>query len=191
MDPLGGPWCGHFRLRTRRRISLRERRGHDTSTRPPSCVATHGLSSLQRKLALATSGLAAHSSSGTACHKQHQRPEVVQRTEPQRKSQPSHVGCNARENTHNSAHFLRPQRELLVCCASTQTSWAHVGSKRKQFSSLCAAHFAPVLCRLPHLHGCGAGIPGIGILIYSQYCSVGISSGDGICSRSRDAETSA
>ena len=51
---------------------------------------------------------------------------------------------------------------------------------------MCTAHFAPVLCRLPRLHGSGAGIPGIGILIYSWYCSIGISSGDGICSRSRD-----
>ena len=54
---------------------------------------------------------------------------------------------------------------------------------------LCTAHFAPVLCRFPRLHGSGAGIPGIGILIYSWYCGIGISSGDGIYSRSRDAET--
>ena len=33
----------------------------------------------------------------------------------------------------------------------TQTSWAQVGSKRQQFSSLCTAHFAHVLCRLPRL----------------------------------------
>ena len=39
--------------------------------------------------------------------------------------------------------------------------------REKQFQSLCTAHFAPVLCRLPRLHGSGAGIPGIGILIYS------------------------
>ena len=76
---------------------------------------------------------------------------------------------------------------LLLC---TQTSWAQVGSHGKQFSSLCTAHLAPVLCRLPRLHG-GAGIPGIGVLIYSWYCGIGISSGDGIWSRSRDAETSA
>ena len=67
---------------------------------------------------------------------------------------------------------------------------AQVGSHRKQFSSLRTAHFAPVLCRLPRLHGSGAGIPGIGILVYSWYCGIGIASGDGICSRSRDAETS-
>ena len=62
--------------------------------------------------------------------------------------------------------------------------------RRKQFSSLCTAHFAPVLRRFPLLHGSGAGIPGIGILIYSWYCGIGISSGDGIYSRTRDAETS-
>ena len=39
--------------------------------------------------------------------------------------------------------------------------------REKQFSSLCTAHFAPILCRFPFLHGSGAGIPGIGILIYS------------------------
>ena len=37
---------------------------------------------------------------------------------------------------------------------------------------------APVLRRFPLLHGSGAGIPGIGILIYSWYCGIGISSGD-------------
>ena len=89
---------------------------------------------------------------------------------------------------HITAWYSRHDSDILLC---TQTSWAQVGSKRKQFSSLCTAHFAPVLCRLPHLHGSGAGIPGIGILIYSWYCGIGISSGDGICSRSRDAETSA
>ena len=49
---------------------------------------------------------------------------------------------------------------------------------------LCTAHSAPVLRRFPLLHGSGAGIPGIGILIYSWYCGVGISSGDGNYSRS-------
>ena len=38
--------------------------------------------------------------------------------------------------------------------------------QRENNSHPCAA---PVLCRLPHLHGSGAGIPGIGILIYSWY----------------------
>ena len=58
-------------------------------------------------------------------------------------------------------------------------------SDRRENSShpLCTAHFAPVFRRFPLLHGSGAGIPGIGILIYSSYCSIGISSGDGIYSR--------
>ena len=34
---------------------------------------------------------------------------------------------------------------------------------------MCTAHFAPVLRRFPLLHGSGAGISGIGILIYSWY----------------------
>ena len=42
--------------------------------------------------------------------------------------------------------------------------------RRKQFSSLCTVHFAPVLRFFPLLHGSGAGILGIGILIYSWYC---------------------
>ena len=42
---------------------------------------------------------------------------------------------------------------------------------------------APVL-RGPLLHGSGACITGIGILIYSWYCGIGVSSGDGICSSS-------
>ena len=62
--------------------------------------------------------------------------------------------------------------------------WPKSDRREKQFSSLC------IVCRLPRLHGSGAGIPGIGILINSWYCGLGISSGDGICSRSRDAETS-
>ena len=41
------------------------------------------------------------------------------------------------------------------------------------------------------LHGSGAGYPGIVLLIYSWYCGLGILSGDGICARSGDAETSA
>ena len=89
---------------------------------------------------------------------------------------------------HITAWYSRHDSDILLC---TQTSWAQVGSHRKQFSSLCTAHFAPVLCRLPRLHGSGTGIPGIGTLIYSLYCSIGTSSGDGICSRGRDAWTSA
>ena len=42
----------------------------------------------------------------------------------------------------------RHDSDILPC---TQTSWAQVGSHGKQFSSLCTAHFAPVLCRLPRL----------------------------------------
>ena len=49
---------------------------------------------------------------------------------------------------------------------------------------LCTAHFAPVLRRFPLLHGSGAGIPGIGILIDFLYCGIGISSGDGNYARS-------
>ena len=48
----------------------------------------------------------------------------------------------------------------------TQTSWAQVGFKKKKFS-FCTAHFALFLCRLPRLHGSGAGILGIRTLIYS------------------------
>ena len=98
--------------------------------------------------------------------------------------------------------------ELVLCCCTVVTSQpdtvdmtvtyfsAHrrlelkSDPRRKQFSSLCTAHFAPVLRRFPLLHGSGAGIPGIGILIYSWYCGIGISSGDGIYSRTGDAETS-
>ena len=40
------------------------------------------------------------------------------------------------------------------------------GPRRKQFSSLRTAHFAPVLRRFPLLHGGRAGIPGIGIYIF-------------------------
>ena len=47
----------------------------------------------------------------------------------------------------------------------------------------CTAHFAPVLRRFPLLHGSGAGIPGIGILIYSWYCGIGILSADGVYHR--------
>ena len=66
-------------------------------------------------------------------------------------------------------------------------------SDRRENNShpLCTALFAPVLRRFPLLHGSGAGVPGIGILIYSWYCGTGISSGDGIYSRSWDAEKSA
>ena len=56
---------------------------------------------------------------------------------------------------HITACDSRLDTGILLC---TQTSWAQVGSHRKQFPSLCTAHFAPVLCRLPHLHGSGAGI---------------------------------
>ena len=66
--------------------------------------------------------------------------------------------------------------DITACCSRhdsdillfTQTSWAQVGSHRQQFPSLCTAHFAPVLRRFPLLHGSGASIPGIGILIYSR-----------------------
>ena len=85
---------------------------------------------------------------------------------------------------HITAWYSRHDSDILLC---TQTSWAQVGLHRKQFSSLCTALFAPVLRRFPLLHGSGAGILGIGILIYSWYCGIGISSGDGIDSRSRDA----
>ena len=88
---------------------------------------------------------------------------------------------------HITAWYSRHDSDILLC---TQTSWAQVGLHREQFSSLCTAHFAPGWRRFPHLHGSGAGIPGIGILIYSWYCGIGISSGDCIYSRSRDAETS-
>ena len=64
-------------------------------------------------------------------------------------------------------------------------------SGRQRVSSLCTAHIAPVLRRFPLMHGSGAGIPGIVVLIYSWHCGIGILSGDGICSRSWDAETSA
>ena len=58
-------------------------------------------------------------------------------------------------------------------------------SDRRENNShpLCTVHFAPVLRRFPLLHGSGDGIPGIGILIYSRYCGIGISSGDGVYSR--------
>ena len=52
---------------------------------------------------------------------------------------------------------------------------------------LCTAHFAPVLRRFPLLHGSGAGIPGI--LIYSWYCGIGISSGVEMLRRQRDELT--
>ena len=89
---------------------------------------------------------------------------------------------------HITARCSRLDSDILLC---RQTSWAQVGSKRKPFSSLCTAHSALVLRRFPLLHGSGASILGIGLLIYFWYCGTGISSGDGICSRSRDAETSA
>ena len=85
---------------------------------------------------------------------------------------------------HMTAWYSRHDSDVLLC---TQTSWAQVGSQRKQISSLCTTHFAPVSHRLPRLYGSGAGIPGIGILIYSWYCGIVISSDDGICSGSRDA----
>ena len=68
---------------------------------------------------------------------------------------------------HITAWYSRHDSDILLF---TRTSWAQVGSKRKQFSSLCTAHFAPVLRRFPLLHGSGAGITGIGILLYS--CTV-------------------
>ena len=46
---------------------------------------------------------------------------------------------------HITACDSRLDTGILLC---TQTSWAQVGSHRKQFPSLC----------LPHLHGSGAGI---------------------------------
>ena len=54
--------------------------------------------------------------------------------------------CNvvAQWSHHSSSH----DSDILLC---TQTSWAQVGSHGKQFSSLCTAHIAPVLCRLPRL----------------------------------------
>ena len=55
----------------------------------------------------------------------------------------------------------------------------------------CAQRICTRFASFPRLHGSGAAIPGIGTLIYSWYCDIGISSGDGICSRSRDAKTSA
>ena len=60
---------------------------------------------------------------------------------------------------HITAWHSRHDSDILLCA---QTSWAQVGSHRKQFSSLCTAHFAPVLCRFQLLHGSGAGIPGMG-----------------------------
>ena len=49
---------------------------------------------------------------------------------------------------HITAWYSRRDSDILLC---TQTSWAQVGSHRKQFSSLCTAHFAPVLRRFPLL----------------------------------------
>ena len=73
----------------------------------------------------------------------------------------------------------------VIFFSHSGTSWAQVGSRENSsHHPLCTAHFAPVLRRFPLLHGSGAGYPGIGILIYSWYCGIGISSGDGICSRS-------
>ena len=68
---------------------------------------------------------------------------------------------------HITAWYSRHDSDMLLF---TQTSWAQVGSNRKQFSSLCTAHFAPVLRRFPLFNGSGAGIPGIGIMIYSWSC---------------------
>ena len=47
-----------------------------------------------------------------------------------------------------TAWYGRHDSDILLC---TQTSWAQVESHRKQFSSLCTAHFAPVLRRFPTL----------------------------------------
>ena len=49
---------------------------------------------------------------------------------------------------HITARYSRHDSDISLW---TQTSLAQFGSKREQFSSLCTAHFAPVLCWLPHL----------------------------------------
>ena len=61
--------------------------------------------------------------------------------------------CWTRVTSLHSGHIRawhnRHDSDILLC---TETSWAQVGSHRKQVSSLCTAHFAHVLCRLPRLH---------------------------------------
>ena len=57
-------------------------------------------------------------------------------------------------------------------------------------STVLRAHLH-VLRGFPFLHGSGTGYPGIVVLICSWFCGIGILSGDGICSRNWDAETSA
>ena len=60
---------------------------------------------------------------------------------------------------------------------------------RENNSHPCAQRTLHLFCVV--FHACMVAEPGIGILIYSWYCGIGTSSDAGICSRSRDAETSA
>ena len=71
---------------------------------------------------------------------------------------------------HITAWYSRHDNDILVC---TQTSWAQVGLHRKTILIHVHSAFCTVLRRFPLLHGCGAGIPGIRILIYSWYCGTG------------------
>ena len=83
---------------------------------------------------------------------------------------------------HITAWYSRRDSDMLLCTFISYTdvlSPSRIAEKNNSHP-LCTAHFAPVLRRFPLLHGSGAGISGIGMLIYSLYCGIGISSGDGI-----------
>ena len=72
--------------------------------------------------------------------------------------------------------------DMIVTYFSSHRRLELKSDPRENNSHPCAPRTLPFFCVVSTpLHGSGAGIPEIGILIYSWCCGIGISSGDGIC----------
>ena len=86
------------------------------------------------------------------------------------------TACHSRPDTDNHLHtYFSSHRRL-----------GPKSDRMENNSHPCAQRTLHPLCVV--FHACMVGIPGIWILIYSWYCGIWISSGDGICSRGWDAE---